>query len=260
MIVVRSVLFTVAFYATTVAFLLAASPALLLPHRAMVAMAKAWGRTNVWLLRVVCGVAVEWRGLDKMPKGALLVAAKHQSAWETFALLPLFDDPSFIIKRELTHIPLYGWYAKKAGMIPVDRSAGRAALVKMSRAARSLLADGRQILIFPEGTRSAPGAPPDYKPGIALLYGELGVPCLPIALNSGLHWPRRSVLRPPGTILVEVLDPIPPGLPRRAFLERLQETIEAATARLVAEGQGRLAGVAPPGRPAQAEGVSAGRS
>ncbi|MFL9825421.1 lysophospholipid acyltransferase family protein [Rhodoplanes sp. SY1] len=260
MIVVRSVLFTVAFYATTVAFLLAALPALLLPHRAMVTMAKAWGRTSVWLLRAVCGIAVEWRGLEKMPPGALLVAAKHQSAWETFALLPLFDDPSFIIKRELTFIPLYGWYARKAGMIPVDRTAGRAALVEMSRAARALLDHGRQILIFPEGTRSAPGAPPDYKPGIALLYGELGVACLPIALNSGLHWPRRSFLRPPGTILVEVLDPIPPGLPRRAFLQRLQETIEPATARLVAEGQGRLGSAPPAASPAQPDGVSAGRS
>ena len=257
MTVARSVLFAVVFYATTVLFLLAALPALVLPHRAVGAMAKAWGRTSVWLLRIVCGIGVEWRGLEKLPPGALLVAAKHQSAWETFALLPLFDDPSFIIKRQLTWLPLYGWYAKKAGMIPVDRSAGRAALVAMTRAARALLDEGRQILIFPEGTRSAAGAPPDYKPGIALLYSELGVPCLPIALNSGLHWPRRSFLRPPGTILVEILDPIPPGLPRRAFLERLQDTIETATARLVAEGQGRLA---PPDRraPAQVDGASVG--
>ncbi|RAI38446.1 lysophospholipid acyltransferase family protein [Rhodoplanes roseus] len=260
MIVVRSALFTVVFYVTTVAYLIAALPTLALPHRTMGMMAKAWARTSVWLLRVICDVSVEWRGLDKMPRGALLVAAKHQSAWETFALLPLFADPSFIIKRELTWIPLYGWYTRKAGMIPVDRTAGRAALIKMTRAARRLLDQGRQILIFPEGTRSAPGAPPDYKPGIALLYADLGVPCLPIALNSGLHWPRRSFLRPPGTILVEILDPIPPGLARRAFMARLQDTIESATARLVAEGQGRSL---PPGdaaAAAQVEEASVGRS
>nr|WP_284701668.1 lysophospholipid acyltransferase family protein [Rhodoplanes tepidamans] len=251
-------MFTIAFYATTVVFLLAALPALALPHRAMIGMAKAWGRTSGWLLRVICDVSVEWRGLDKLPRGALLVAAKHQSAWETFALLSLFEDPSFIIKRELTWIPLYGWYARKAGMIPVDRTAGRGALVRMARSARSLLDAGRQILIFPEGTRSPPGAAADYKPGIALLYAELGVPCLPIALNSGLHWPRRSFLRPPGTILVEVLDPIPPGLARRAFLRHLQEAIEAATARLVAEGQGRRAGPGPAAATAQVDGASAG--
>jgi 1-acyl-sn-glycerol-3-phosphate acyltransferase len=237
--VVRSVLFAGVFYVSTVLFLLAALPALVLPHRAM-----------GWIL---------------------LVAAKPQSAWETFALLPLFDDPSFIIKRELTWIPLYGWYTRKSGMIPVDRAAGRAALLAMTRAARALAEDGRQILIFPEGTRSAPGAPPDYKPGIALLYGELGVPCLPIALNSGHCWPRRSWIRRPGTIVVELLDPIPPGLPKRAFLRQLQETIEPATDRLVAEARG---GPPPVGRagapdrtvpapahgdaPAQVDGASAG--
>ncbi|NVO16994.1 MAG: 1-acyl-sn-glycerol-3-phosphate acyltransferase [Rhodoplanes sp.] len=260
MIVVRSVLFNVAFYVTLALYLIAALPLLVLPRRAIVGMAKLWGRTSVWLLRVICGVGVEWRGLDRIPPGGLLVASKHQSMWETFALLSLFDNPSFILKRELTWLPLFGWYTRKAGMIPVDRTAGRGALLGMARAARVLLDHGRQIIIFPEGTRRAPGAAPDYKPGIALLYGELGVPCLPIALNTGLYWPRRRFLRPPGKILVEVLDPIPPGLARRAFLKRLQETIEPATERLVAEGEAALAAAGYERRLAQVDGVSAGRS
>ncbi|MTW16828.1 1-acyl-sn-glycerol-3-phosphate acyltransferase [Rhodoplanes serenus] len=258
MTVFRSVLFTAAFYTVLVVYLVVALPALLLSQRVMVGIAKSWGRTSLWLLRVICHIDVEWRGLDRIPSGALLVAAKHQSAWETFALLSLFDDPAFVLKRELMWLPLFGWYTWKAGMIPVDRSAGRGALVAMARAARALLDRGRQIIIFPEGTRQAPGAPPDYKPGIALLYAELGVPCLPIALNSGLHWPRRSFLRPPGTIVVEVLDPIPPGLPRRAFLEHLQESIETATARLVAEGEAAL--VAGRLGRRQVDGASLGRS
>lgn len=260
MIVVRSILFNVAFYVTLALYLVAALPLLALPHQAIVGMAKLWSRTSVWLMRVICGVGVEWRGLDRIPPGGLLVASKHQSAWETFALLPLFDDPSFILKRELTWLPLYGWYTRKAGMIPVDRTAGRGALLGMARAARRLLDDGRQIIIFPEGTRRAPGAEADYKPGIALLYGELGVPCLPIALNSGLHWPRRSFLRPPGTILVEVLDPIPPGLGRRAFLQRLQDIVEPATARLVAEGEAALAAAERRRGTDQVGGASVGRS
>lgn len=260
MIVVRSVLFNVAFYVTLALYLIAALPLLVLPGRAIVGMAKLWGRTSVWLLRVICGVGVEWRGLDRIPPGGLLVASKHQSMWETFALLALFDHPSFILKRELTWLPLFGWYTRKAGMIPVDRTAGRGALLGMARAARVLLDHGRQIIIFPEGTRSAPGAAPDYKPGIALLYAELGVPCLPVALNSGLYWPRRRFLRPPGTILVEVLDPIPPGLARRTFLQRLEETIEPATARLVAEGGTALAAAGHERTAAQVDGVSAGRS
>ena len=166
-------------------------------------------------MRVVCGIKVEYRGLEKIPPGALLVASKHQSLWETFALLPLFSDPAFILKRELQWIPFFGWYAWKAGMIPVDRGRRAQALADMTERARASSARGRQIVIFPEGTRRAPGAEPSYKFGIVHLYGETGIACLPIALNSGLFWPRRSFLRYPGTIVAEVLDPIAPGLEQR---------------------------------------------
>ncbi len=201
MILLRSILFNLLFYLNLVAHLLLAVPTLVMPYWCVVAVAKLWGRTNLWLLRHVCGLDVEWRGLEKIPPGGIIVAAKHQSAWETFALLTLLGDPVFILKRELMWIPVFGWCLRKAGMIPVDRGAGRAALAAMTARARAALAAGRQIIIFPEGTRRPAGAAPKYKFGVAFLYADCGAPCVPIALNSGLFWPRRRFLRFPGTDL-----------------------------------------------------------
>ena len=240
-VILRSVLYNILFYLNVLAWLVVAVPTFVLPRRCVIEVAKAWGRSSVWLLRIVCGVKVEWRGLEKIPPGALLVASKHQSAWETFALLSLFDDPTFIQKRELMWIPIFGWLTWKAGMIPVDRGAGSQALADLSVHARRAIEENRQIIIFPEGTRRPPGAEPKYKFGVAHLYAETGVCCLPIALNSGLFWRRRSFLRYPGTVRVEILDPIPPGLGKQDFFARLQNDIETATARLVAEGERELA-------------------
>ena len=236
LILVRSVLFNILFYLNLLIYLIAAIPTYFLPYRVLVAVAKSWGRSNLRLLRLVCGIDVAWIGLEKIPRGPLIVAAKHQSSWETFALLTLFDDPTFIVKRELMWIPLFGWYIWKARMIPVDRGARTQALVAMTERARVQLEGNRQLVIFPEGTRRAPGAEPAYKFGVAHLYAETGAPCLPVALNSGLVWPRRKFLRHPGTVRVEILDPIPPGLERAQFFERLKQDIEGATARLVATG------------------------
>jgi 1-acyl-sn-glycerol-3-phosphate acyltransferase len=239
LILVRSILFNILFYLNLLIYLIVAIPALFLPYRAVTALAKSWGRTNLRLLRLVCGIDVEWTGLEKIPPGPLIVAAKHQSSWETFALLTLFDDPTFIVKRELMWIPWFGWYIWKARMIPVDRGAGTQALVRMTEKARVELANDRQLVIFPEGTRRAPGAEPAYKFGVAHIYSETGAPCLPVALNSGLVWPRRKFLRYPGTVRVEILDPIQPGLERSEFFRRLRNDIEAATARLIAAGTGK---------------------
>jgi 1-acyl-sn-glycerol-3-phosphate acyltransferase len=203
-------------------------------------MAELWGRVSVGLLRIVCGTRVELRGLENLQGGALIVAAKHQSTWETFALLKLFDDFTFIVKRELMWIPIFGWCMWKGGMVPVDRGAGSQALADMILRARKEIRSGRQLIIFPEGTRRPPGAEPRYKFGVAHLYAEVGVPCVPVALNSGLFWPRRALLRLPGTIVVEFLPPIAPGLDKAAFFQRLQNDIETATARLVAEGEAEL--------------------
>jgi 1-acyl-sn-glycerol-3-phosphate acyltransferase len=235
-ILLRSILFNILFYLNLLFYLIVAIPTFFFPYRAVVALAQSWGRTNLWLLRVVCGIDVAWTGLEKIPRGPLIVASKHQSSWETFALLTLFNDPTFIVKRELMWIPWFGWYIWKARMIPVDRGAGTQALVLMTEKARLELESDRQLVIFPEGTRRAVGAEPAYKFGVAHLYDEIGVPCLPVALNSGLVWPRRKFLRYPGTVRVEILDPIPPGLERSEFFQRLKNDIEEATARLVTAG------------------------
>jgi 1-acyl-sn-glycerol-3-phosphate acyltransferase len=241
MLILRSVAFNVLFYLNIVVHVIGGLPTFLMPWRAALAIAKSWGRTSNFLLRVVCGTTIECRGLEKIPKGALIVASKHQSVWETFTLVALLDDPTYILKRELTWIPFFGWYLIKAGMIAVNRGARGTALTSMTEGARKAIAQGRQIIIFPEGTRRAPGAEPAYKYGVVHLYAETGTPCVPVALNSGLFWPRRRFLRYPGTIRLEVLDPIPPGLDRQAFAERLKRDIETATARLVAQGERELA-------------------
>ena len=240
MLVIRSVVFNVLFYLNLLMHFIAAIPTLAMPRWGIIAVARFWARTNLWLLRMVCGIRVEFRGVEKIPPGPLLVSSKHQSLWETFALLLILPDPAYIMKRELMWIPFFGWYTWKAGMIPVDRSRGSQALAEMNACARREAQHNRQIIIFPEGTRRPPGAEPKYKYGVVHLYAEMGVPCLPIALNSGLFWPRRSTRRYPGTIRVEVLDPIPPGLGKDEFFERLQGEVEAATARLVAVGEREL--------------------
>jgi 1-acyl-sn-glycerol-3-phosphate acyltransferase len=239
-VIVRSALFHILFYLNLLAHMIVALPTLLLPHRFLMELAKSWSRTSVWLLRVVCGIRAEFTGLDKIPRGPCIIAAKHQSTFETFALLPLFADPTFILKRELMWIPVFGWYTWKGGMIPIDRAARARALSDMTAHARRAVAQGRQVIIFPEGTRRPPGAEPGYKSGVVHLYAETDAVCVPIALNSGLFWPRLRMRKSPGTIRIEVLDPIRPGLDKEAFMARLQGAIEAATARLVAEGRREL--------------------
>lgn len=239
MLALRSLIFNLAFYLNTCVWLIVGLPTFFMPYWGILEVAKNWGRVNLWLLRVIAGVKYEIRGREKIPPGALIVASKHQSAWETFALLHLFESPTFIMKRELQWIPIFGWLTIKGRMVSVNRGAGAQALKDMAERARVELSRGRQLIIFPEGTRRAVDAEPRYKYGVAHLYAEEGVPVLPVALNSGLFWPRRTFLRHPGTVLVEILDPIPPGKDKDAFFRELQETLEAATQRLVREARGR---------------------
>ena len=240
-IVARSLLFNALFYVNITVRMIVALPTILLPYAFLHGVLRRYASSTLWFLRVVCGTEVEWRGREKLPTGPYIVACKHQSLWETFALFMLLPDPTYVLKRELMWLPLFGWLATKARMIPIDRGSHAKALAGMIAAARREAARGRQIVIFPEGTRRPPGAKPHYLPGVAFLYAELGLPCVPIALNSGLFWPRRSLRRYPGTVLAEVLDPIPPGLDKREFLTRLRSATEEATARLVAEGPQRSA-------------------
>ena len=232
---VRSGVFAIAFYVVTAVFLVLGSPLLLAPRSWAMAGLRAHAWTCLWLLRRLAGIRFEVRGRDKLPPGPCLIACKHQSAWDTFALVPLFRDPAIVLKAELGLIPLYGWFCRKFEHILIRRDRAAAALKALVADARARAGQGREVLIFPEGTRRPPGAPPDYKPGVVALYEGLGLPCVPVALNSGLYWPRRSLIRHPGTIIVEILEPLPPGLPRRQFRAELEQSIEAASNRLVAE-------------------------
>jgi 1-acyl-sn-glycerol-3-phosphate acyltransferase len=233
LIFLRSLVYNVLFYLLLVFWMLIAIPTFVLPRRVFMRVAKAWARSSIWLMRAVCNIKVDYRGLDKIPEGPLIVASKHQSMWETFALLQFFDAPLFIYKRELGWIPFFGWYLMKSRMIGVDRSGGMRSLMEMARRAPKEIRSGRQLIIFPEGTRTPVDAAPNYMTGVAQIYASAGVPCIPVALNSGLFWPRRTFMRYPGTLVVEFLDPLPPGLPRRDFIVRIKTSIEDATKRLV---------------------------
>lgn len=235
MLMLRSFLFAVAFYVTTALFLGLGSWLLFGPRRWAMEGLRQHALASLWLLRHIAGTRMEVRGREHLPEGPCLVVAKHQSAWDTFALVPLFKDPAIVLKDELKWIPFYGWFCVKFEHILVKRDRAAVALRAMVEAGRERIAAGRQVVIFPEGTRRSPGAPPDYKPGYVALYEGLGVTCVPLALNSGLYWPRRSMMRYPGTIVVEFLPPIPPGMPRKAFKAELERRLEDASNRLVAE-------------------------
>ena len=225
----RSVAFLLWMYGLLVVMGLLWLPGLLLPRQVVHFGARLWNRLVLAGLRGLCGVRVEFRGLEHRPTGPALIAAKHQSQLDTLAPFVLLDDPAYVLKQELFGLPIFGWYAKKAGMIGIDRSGQARALKQMLEDARAALAEGRQILIFPEGTRQHPSAPPDYKPGVAGLYRDLGLPCVLLATNSGLTWPAHGLLRKPGTAVFEFLEPIPPGLKRAQFMQQLQERLECAS-------------------------------
>jgi 1-acyl-sn-glycerol-3-phosphate acyltransferase len=240
MLLLRSLLFHFCFHLNTILHLIFCLPFLLLPRRFFWKVVHSWARVNHWLLRTICGTNFEIKGFERIPPGALLVAAKHQSAWETFALVTLFSDPFYVLKRELMWLPVFGWYVAKAEMIPIRRGAGGTALGEITERVKLKIAQGRQLILFPEGTRRAVGAEPAYKFGVVRFYKELGVRCFPVALNSGVFWPRRKLVIYPGTIRMEFLPPIEPGLSEDAFKVRVQDEIETATARLVAQGRAEL--------------------
>jgi len=231
---VRALLFYIAFFGSGALLLTLALPALVMPRRVTVRVGDVWFGFVLSALRLICGISHEVRGRENLPDSPCVVAAKHQSAWDTIAFFTFLQDASYVIKKELTQIPVFGWLLAKAGMVPVDRAAGAKALRRMVTTARARLGEGRYIVIFPEGTRTAPGERRAYHPGVAALYSQLAVPVVPVAVNSGLFWPRRAFVKRPGRIVVEILPAIQPGLPRAEFMGRLETAIESATARLCA--------------------------
>jgi len=230
----RPLVFHLWFLLVSVVMFLGAIPLFLGPRILVIRAAQLWARLQLWGLRVFCGQTYEVRGTAHIPKGAALVASKHYSMWETIAFMVLVDDPAIVLKRELLRIPLYGWYGSKMGMIGLDRTGKAKALRDLKRVSENAVANGRQIVIFPEGTRKRIGAAPDYKPGVAGLYSGLGVPCVPVAHTSGLLW-RGGWKRYPGTILVEFLPAIPPGLRRAEFMREMEQRIETAANALLKE-------------------------
>ena len=233
MTALRSALYLVCFYLWTVPVSVIYLPLLVLPRRAMIPCARLWSRGVLAMMRVIVGVHWRVEGLENLPPKPFILASKHQSAFETFAMSLLISDPAIVLKRELTWLPFFGWYLAKTGVIAIDRSAGTKALKAMVKGAEQARDAGRAIVIFPEGTRKPIGAPPDYHSGIAMLYGALNLPVVPMALNSGLCWGKRSFVKEPGDVVFRILPAIAPGLNRKVFMAQLENSIETATNELI---------------------------
>lgn len=237
---IRALAFNAAFFFWSAMLVLYYTPSLFMPRRILIGGQRRWTNHVNALLRTIVGIRIEIRGRERLPAGPFIAAAKHQSAWDTLIWHTELDDPAIVLKKELLSIPVYGRMCRKSRMIAVDRAGGPSALKAMVADARAEIAASRPIVIFPQGTRTAPGAPVEaapYQPGVAALYRALDVPVVPVALNSGLFWARRSFLKRPGTIVLEYREPIPPGLDRRSFMATLTDRIEGGTAQLEAEAQ-----------------------
>ena len=232
----RSILYGLWYYGLTVLFAILFIPLLALPRSVLRDGIRLWARLLIWGLRVIGGVRLEVRGLEHLPQGVpVLLAAKHQSMFDIIPAFAYMPDALFVMKKELARIPVFGWHNRKHGTIVVDRQGQAHAMRKMIADARDRFTEPRQLLIFPEGTRRPPGAPPDYKPGVAGLYRDLDVPCVPVATNTGAHISSSGIAKSPGTVVYEVLEPIPAGLKRADFMRLLQDRIETASSALLAD-------------------------
>jgi len=228
----RSFIFNIAFFMWSMLSSLIFAPLFFISTKAALKSGWPWAYGVLLLARVLCGIRYEIRGREYITDGPVFYASKHQSAWDTAIFWKLLKEPAFILKRELLRIPLWGWYLWRMQMIAIDRSAGGAGLKDMIRQSKIALSNGRPIIIFPEGTRTKPGAPPNYHPGILALYNQLKIPVIPVALNSGMYWSKNAFNKHPGTIIIEFLPPIAPGLSKEDFRARLQSAIENASQKL----------------------------
>ncbi|WP_420407395.1 lysophospholipid acyltransferase family protein [Hoeflea sp.] len=236
MIAFRSILFNTAFYLNLIIQMILFTPYYFLANRkAAWRIPKNWVKSNHWLQKVIVGTTFEIEGLENIPEGGYIFAPKHQSFWDAYALLPWLDDPVYILKRELRWIPLFGQYIFKMRMIPVNRGAKGKVMAEVMERTKREMDSGRQLIIYPEGTRRPAGAPPAYKYGIARLYRDLSVPVVPVVMHPGLFWPRRKFLRFPGHFKVRILEPIAPGMDPDDFMEKLIEVMETASDALLVE-------------------------
>ncbi|WP_269931191.1 lysophospholipid acyltransferase family protein [Aminobacter sp. HY435] len=229
MLYIRSLAFNFVFYVSLVVQMIVWTPYYFLsPRRRAWFVPKFWARSSLWLQEKIAGTRSEISGVENLPEGSFILAPKHQSFWDAIAFFPYLRDPLYILKRELMWIPVFGWYIAKMKMIPVNRGKRSVALKAVVVATRREMQNDRQLIIYPEGTRRAPGAEPAYKWGIAELYSALNMPVVPVAHVAGLYWPRRKFLRFPGTIKARFLPPIPAGLDKEEFMKRLIAETEAA--------------------------------
>ena len=232
-----SLLFNVGMYVISTVLAIVGLPALVLSRGAVIVWSRVWCRAVLGWLALTCGLRHRVVGREHLPTGPYILAIKHQSTWETLAANLEFPNCAFVLKRELMWIPVVGWMMWRAGNVGIDRAAGSSALRAILRDTGRALEDGRPVVIFPEGTRTPPGSTRPYHAGIAALYSQLKIQVVPVALNSGLFWGRRTFLKKPGTITLQILPPIQPGLSRAAFMDLLRERIEGATAGLIADAQ-----------------------
>lgn len=233
---IRSLLYAIWFYVTLVVIGLIAMPISMVSRRFAIGAVRFFAQVQAFGLWLLCGISTEVRGKEFLPKGPGLIAMKHQSTYDTIAPFMFMQNPAYILKRELLKAPVFGVYASRVG-IPIDRAGGAKTMKLMLAAAKVAASGGQQVVIFPEGTRQLPDTPTDIKPGVVFMYNELKLPCVPVALNTGLCWQGSGFLRRPGKIVFEVLPPIEPGLKRTEFTERLVGALEPATVKLVAEGR-----------------------
>jgi 1-acyl-sn-glycerol-3-phosphate acyltransferase len=234
-LIARSAAFNLAAGVWTLALTLVAALCLLLPPAAILALSRIWMAGLQFLLRHLVGLDYEVHGRSNMPPSPAIYAFKHQSAWETLVIHLLLPNAAIVLKRELMQIPLFGWCLRRTGMIGIDRAGRTRALRSLVDGARAAFARGVSVIIFPEGHRTPPGEHVSYHPGVAALYLQLDRPVVPVAHNSGLFWGRRSFLKRPGRIVVQFLEPIEPGLERKAFMAELRRRLEGATDRLIEE-------------------------
>jgi 1-acyl-sn-glycerol-3-phosphate acyltransferase len=232
---IRSLLFVVCYIGLLIAMMIICLPILLMPRQVLIVAARIWTRMFRFLCRWIVGINIVVEGQENIPPGGSIIAAKHQSTMEVYIMLTAVRDPAFVLKRSLTYLPFFGWYVWKFKCVPVDRGKGKQALLSMIPPAQEVIRENRQLIIYPEGTRRAPGAQPKYKHGISHLYQQTNAPVVPVALNTGLFWGRNSWQLNPGTAVIRFLPAISPGLDNQNFMDLLIEKIEKDSNELAEE-------------------------